>query len=131
MDVEDEVAEGSVLLPGAEQRRRAYAQLTELIERHLDGISDLPVAPSAPYEAIEERLRGFDFGAPVPLEELVEATGGCSATASSTPRTRATSACSTRRPRSPACSPTRSSPPSIHSSPSPPTLPRPWRSSAT
>jgi aromatic-L-amino-acid/L-tryptophan decarboxylase len=76
MGVEDEVAEGSALLPGAEERRRAYAQLTELIERHLDGVGDLAVAPSVPYEAFEERLRGFDFGAPVPLEELVEATGG-------------------------------------------------------
>jgi hypothetical protein len=48
MGVEDDVVEGSALLPGADERRRAYAQLTELIERHLDGVGDLPVAPSAP-----------------------------------------------------------------------------------
>src|ERR687895_888069 len=76
MGVEDEVTEGTALLPGPDERRRAYAQLTELIERHLDGIDDLAVAPSASYEELEERLRGFDFGDPVPLEELVEATGG-------------------------------------------------------
>src|SRR5918997_6978387 len=75
MGVEDEVVEGSALLPGPEERRRAYAQLTELIERHLEGVGHLPVAPAAPYEEFEERLRGFDFGSPVPLEELVEATG--------------------------------------------------------
>ena len=66
----------TTLLPGPDERRRAYAQLTELIERHLDGVGDLAVAPSASYEELEERLRGFDFAAPVPLEELVEATGG-------------------------------------------------------
>jgi aromatic-L-amino-acid/L-tryptophan decarboxylase len=64
----------TTLLPGPDERRRAYAQLTELIERHLSGIDELAVAPSAPYEEFEERLRGFDFGEPVPLEELVEAT---------------------------------------------------------
>src|SRR5918992_5740557 len=76
MGVEDEVFEGSALLPGPEERRRAYAQLTELIERHLAGVGDLPVAPAAPYEEFEERLRGFDFRSPVPLGELVEAAGG-------------------------------------------------------
>jgi aromatic-L-amino-acid/L-tryptophan decarboxylase len=76
MGAEDEVIEGSALLPGAGERRRAYAQLTELIERHLDGVGDLAVAPRASYEELEERLRGFDFASPVPLEELVEATGG-------------------------------------------------------
>src|SRR5918994_305589 len=75
MGAEDEVVEGSALLPGREERRRAYAQLTELIERHLDGVGDLPVAPSAQCEELERRLRGFDFGTPVPLDELVEATG--------------------------------------------------------
>jgi aromatic-L-amino-acid decarboxylase len=65
----------TTLLPGPHERRRAYAQLTELIERHLSGIDELAVAPSAPYEEFEEQLRGFDFGEPVPLEELVEATG--------------------------------------------------------
>src|ERR687892_160431 len=74
MGVDDEVFEGSALLPGPEERRRAYAQLTELIERHLEGVGDLPVAPSAPYEEFERRLRGLDFGTPVPPDELVEAT---------------------------------------------------------
>src|ERR687895_1071611 len=75
MGVEDDDTHGGALLPGARERRRAYAQLTELIERHLDGVGHLPVAPAAPYEEFEERLRGFDFGSPVPLDELVEATG--------------------------------------------------------
>jgi aromatic-L-amino-acid/L-tryptophan decarboxylase len=75
MGVEDEVVEGSALLPGAAERGRAYTQLTELIERHLVEVGDLRVAPAAPYEEFEERLRGFDFGAPVPLGELVEAAG--------------------------------------------------------
>jgi hypothetical protein len=75
MGVEDEVVEGSALLPGPEERRRAYAELTELIERHLEDLGHLPVAPQAPYEEFEERLRGFDFGTPVPLDGLVEATG--------------------------------------------------------
>jgi aromatic-L-amino-acid/L-tryptophan decarboxylase len=76
MGVEDEVVEESGLLPGAEERRRAYAQLTELIERHLEGAGDLAVAPAATYEELEERLRSFDFGDPVPLDELLETTGG-------------------------------------------------------
>jgi glutamate/tyrosine decarboxylase-like PLP-dependent enzyme len=76
MGAEDEVIEGSALLPGPGERLRAYARLTELIERHLDGVGDLAVAPRASYEELEERLRGFDFASPVPLEELVEATGG-------------------------------------------------------
>jgi aromatic-L-amino-acid decarboxylase len=76
MGAEDEVIEERALLPGPGERRRAYAQLTELIERHLDGVGDLAVAPRASYEELEERLRGFDFASPVPLEELVEATGG-------------------------------------------------------
>jgi aromatic-L-amino-acid/L-tryptophan decarboxylase len=63
------------LMPDAPERRRAYIQLTELIEDHLDGLRDLAVAPATPYEELEERLRGFDFSAPVPLDELVDATG--------------------------------------------------------
>jgi aromatic-L-amino-acid/L-tryptophan decarboxylase len=76
MGVEDEVVERSALLPAPDERRRAYAQLTELIERHLEGIGNLAVAPAAPYEEFEARMRGFDFGSPVPIEELVEAAGG-------------------------------------------------------
>ena len=75
MGGEKDDTDRGALLPGAGERRRAYAQLTALIERHLDGVGDLPVAPSAPYEEFERRLRGFDFGTPVPLDELVEATG--------------------------------------------------------
>jgi aromatic-L-amino-acid/L-tryptophan decarboxylase len=67
--------EAGALLPGAPERRRAYAQLTELVERHLDGLRELPVAPGAPYAELERRLSDFDFGAPVPLDELLEATG--------------------------------------------------------
>src|ERR671915_314546 len=41
MGVEDEVVEGSALLPGPEERRRAYAPLTELIRRHLEAAGGL------------------------------------------------------------------------------------------
>jgi aromatic-L-amino-acid/L-tryptophan decarboxylase len=75
MGGEDDVIDGSALLPGAPERRRAYAQLTELIERHLDGVGDRAVAPASPYAEFERRLRGFDFRAPVPLDELVGASG--------------------------------------------------------
>jgi aromatic-L-amino-acid decarboxylase len=70
----DDVVDESVLLPGAPERRRAYAQLTELIERHLEKVGDRGVAPTSPYTEFEQRLRGFDFRAPVPLDELVAAT---------------------------------------------------------
>ena len=75
MGGQDDLVDGSALVPGAPERRRAYAQLTELIERHLDELGGRSVAPSSPYDEFEQRLRGFDFGAPVPLDELVEATG--------------------------------------------------------
>jgi aromatic-L-amino-acid/L-tryptophan decarboxylase len=74
--VSGEYDAGSVLLPGAAQRRRAYAQLTELIEAHLEQVGDRRVAPALPYADFEERLRGFDFGAPVPLDDLLDATAG-------------------------------------------------------
>src|SRR5918998_4598015 len=65
----------TILMPGAPRRRRAYTQLVELIERHLEDLGDRRVAPELSYAEFEERLRGFDFGAPVALGELVDAVG--------------------------------------------------------
>jgi aromatic-L-amino-acid/L-tryptophan decarboxylase len=64
------------VLPAADDRRRAWAQLTDLLERHLEGVRELPVAPAASYAQLEERLSGFDFRTPVALEELLEAAAG-------------------------------------------------------
>ena len=74
MTRDDKVVDETGLLPGATERRQAYAQLTELIERHLEELGDRNVAPSSPYTEFERRLREFDFSAPVPLDELVNAT---------------------------------------------------------
>jgi aromatic-L-amino-acid/L-tryptophan decarboxylase len=71
----DDGAVETILMPGAPPRRRAYAQLVELIERHLEAVGDRRVAPELSYADFEERLRGFDFGAPVALGELVDAVG--------------------------------------------------------
>ena len=75
MSRDDDVAHEAILLPGAPQRRRAYVQLTELLERHLEGLGDRKVAPEFLYAEFERRLEQFDFGAPVPLDELVDAAG--------------------------------------------------------
>jgi aromatic-L-amino-acid/L-tryptophan decarboxylase len=75
MTRDENVAREATLLPGAPQRRRAYAQLTELLERHLEGLGERNVAPQFPYAEFERRLEKFDFGAPVPLGELVDAAG--------------------------------------------------------
>jgi aromatic-L-amino-acid/L-tryptophan decarboxylase len=63
----------SILLPGPDTRRDAYARLVELLERHIDEIRDLRVAPAASYTELEDRLRGFDFAEPVPFEQLLDA----------------------------------------------------------
>jgi aromatic-L-amino-acid decarboxylase len=70
-----DVAPETTLLPDAQQRRRAYAQLTDLLEGHLEGLGGQRVAPDLPYAEFERRLERFDFGAPVPLDELVGAAG--------------------------------------------------------
>lgn len=63
------------MLPDAEARTSAYERLVEVIERHWEEVADLPVAPRAGYEELDERVRGFDFDAPVSLEPLLEACG--------------------------------------------------------
>jgi aromatic-L-amino-acid/L-tryptophan decarboxylase len=73
MSRDDSVACDTILLPGAPARRRAYAQLTELVERHLEELRDRQVAPQLSYADFEQRVREFDFSAPVPLDELVDA----------------------------------------------------------
>jgi aromatic-L-amino-acid/L-tryptophan decarboxylase len=60
------------LLPDPEVRRGAYARLVELLERHVEEIRELRVAPAASYEQLQDRLRGFDFAEPVPLDELLD-----------------------------------------------------------
>jgi aromatic-L-amino-acid/L-tryptophan decarboxylase len=62
------------LLPARGVRRDAYARLVELLERHVDEVGDLPVAPAASYEELADRLRGFDFAEPVPLDQLLDAS---------------------------------------------------------
>jgi aromatic-L-amino-acid/L-tryptophan decarboxylase len=64
------------MLPDAEVRTSAYERLVELIERHWEEVASLPVAPHASYEQLEERVREFDFEAPVSLEALLDACGG-------------------------------------------------------
>jgi aromatic-L-amino-acid/L-tryptophan decarboxylase len=46
------------------------------LERHWEEVGDLRVAPSATYEELEDRLRPFDFDAPVPLEQLLDGVAG-------------------------------------------------------
>jgi aromatic-L-amino-acid decarboxylase len=75
VSVETELGETGILLPGAGIRRDAYAHLVALLERHLDEIRDLGVAPAASYEQLEDRLRGFDFAEPVPLDKLLDTCG--------------------------------------------------------
>jgi aromatic-L-amino-acid/L-tryptophan decarboxylase len=67
-----ELEEGGVALPPAEARRRAWGRLTELLERHWEEIRELPVAPAASYAELADRLREFDFGAPVSVEDLLD-----------------------------------------------------------
>ena len=69
---ESEAAETRILLPPAEVRRDAYARLTELLERHIQQIRDLRVAPASTYAQFEQRLGRFDFAEQVPLDELLE-----------------------------------------------------------
>ena len=64
------------LLPGPEVRGDAYARLVELLERHIEEIRGLRVAPAASYEELEARLSGFDFAEPVPLGELLDSCAG-------------------------------------------------------
>jgi aromatic-L-amino-acid decarboxylase len=64
--------ETGILLPAPELRRNAYARLAELLERHIEEIRALRVAPASSYEQLEESLRRFDFAEPVPVEELLE-----------------------------------------------------------
>jgi glutamate/tyrosine decarboxylase-like PLP-dependent enzyme len=71
--VESARVDGTAFLPGASHRRRAYGSLVELLERHWEGVHELAVAPTASYEELEQRLRRFDFAAPVPLDELLGA----------------------------------------------------------
>jgi aromatic-L-amino-acid/L-tryptophan decarboxylase len=61
------------LLPGEEERRRAYESLTALVERHLDELAGLRVAPGESYAELERRVRAFELEEPVPLGELLEA----------------------------------------------------------
>jgi aromatic-L-amino-acid/L-tryptophan decarboxylase len=63
------------MLPDREARTMAYARLVELIERHWEEVADLPVAPHASYEELDERVREFDFEMPVSLEWLLDACG--------------------------------------------------------
>jgi aromatic-L-amino-acid decarboxylase len=64
--------ETGILLPSPDIRRDAYVRLAELLERHIEEIRDLRVAPAPSYEQLEASLRPFDFAEPVPLDELLE-----------------------------------------------------------
>jgi aromatic-L-amino-acid decarboxylase len=66
--------ETGILLPSAEIRKDAYVRLAELVERHVEEIRALRVAPALSYEELEERLRHFDFTEPVALDELLESS---------------------------------------------------------
>jgi aromatic-L-amino-acid decarboxylase len=61
------------MLPDAQARTSAYERLVEIIERHWEEVARLPVAPHAGYEELDERVREFDFEAPLSLEPLLEA----------------------------------------------------------
>lgn len=63
------------MLPATDDRRRAFEQLTELLERHWEEVRELPVAPAASYAQLEDRLSEFDFRAPVTLDALLDAVG--------------------------------------------------------
>ncbi len=64
--------ETGILLPSPDVRRDAYARLAELLERHLEEIRDLRVAPRLGYEQLEDRVREFGFANPIPLDELLD-----------------------------------------------------------
>jgi aromatic-L-amino-acid/L-tryptophan decarboxylase len=76
MGSEGEPLDHAVMLPGAGVRQGAYAHLASLLERHWDEVATLAVAPAASYEQLEARVGGFDFAAPVALDELLDATNG-------------------------------------------------------
>jgi aromatic-L-amino-acid/L-tryptophan decarboxylase len=67
--------ETAILFPAAGIRHDAYGRLVALLERHVDEIRALDVAPAASYDQLEDRLRGFDFAEPVPLATLLDACG--------------------------------------------------------
>ncbi|MGH3377554.1 MAG: pyridoxal phosphate-dependent decarboxylase family protein [Mycobacterium sp.] len=77
MDVnESDQAAGQRLLPDAATRREAYERLVALVERHWDEVADLPVTPPVGYAELLERVRGFDFTAPMELGELLDVAAG-------------------------------------------------------
>ena len=64
------------LLPDAVLRGEAYGRLAALLERHWDEVGRLAVAPAAGYADLDERVREFDFAAPLPLPELLDTVAG-------------------------------------------------------
>jgi aromatic-L-amino-acid decarboxylase len=66
----------SALLPDAAVRGEAYRGLVALLERHWDEVERLAVAPATPGEELDERVREFDFAAPLPLAELLDDVAG-------------------------------------------------------
>jgi aromatic-L-amino-acid decarboxylase len=72
----DDSAGPSALLPDAALRGDAYGRLVALLERHWDEVGRLAVAPAAGREALDERVREFDFAAPLPLTEVLDAVAG-------------------------------------------------------
>jgi hypothetical protein len=75
MGGEDDDTHGGVLLPGAPERRRAYAHLTELIERHLDGVGGPPGGALRP-------IRGVRAAAPRVRRGAVRCSSACRPAAS-------------------------------------------------
>jgi glutamate/tyrosine decarboxylase-like PLP-dependent enzyme len=69
----DERVDRPALLPDAAVRQRAYEQLAGLLERHWDEVPGLRVAPAVDDGELEDRVRRFDFGEPVALDELLDA----------------------------------------------------------
>jgi aromatic-L-amino-acid/L-tryptophan decarboxylase len=64
------------LLPDAAARNDAHARLVALLERHWHEVECLGVVPAASDADLEERVREFDFAAPVPLNDLLDACAG-------------------------------------------------------
>ena len=48
--------ETGILLPSPDVRRDAYSRLADLVERHIEEIRDLRVAPDSSYEQLEKSL---------------------------------------------------------------------------
>lgn len=59
---------------GAEERRRLFGQVFDLVEEHARGVRDLPVTPDVTPEAVRRHLERYDFDGPLEPEGVLADT---------------------------------------------------------